>query len=165
VKTTQAGTLTNSATVSGNEADPNVANNSATATTTVNPAADLKLTKTANPSTAHLGQPLTYTITITNQGASAAQTLTMTDTWNKNAGFASVTTDGKGSCVAKPDKRTLTCNLSTLPSTAGSNVWTITLVLKPTSKPSVVNTASVTSSTPDPNTSNNSVTLTTPVSP
>ena len=93
-----------------------------------------------------------------------AKSLTLTDTWNKNAGFGSVSTDGKGSCSAKPDKRVLTCTLSTLAQAAGSNVWRVTLVLKPTSKPSVVNTADVKSSN-DPDTNNNTVVLTTPVVP
>jgi uncharacterized repeat protein (TIGR01451 family) len=126
--------------------------------------ADLALTKTVNPSTGHLGQPLTYTMTVTNRGPGDAKSLTLTDTWNKNAGFASVSTDGKGSCTVKPDKRLLTCTLSSLTQASGSNVWRVTLVLKPTSKPSVVNTAEVTSSN-DPDTSNNKVTLTTPVTP
>ena len=127
--------------------------------------ADLSLTMTADQLMAHLGQPLTYTIKVTNPGPLDAQAVTINDTWNKNAGFASFGTDGKGSCVAKPAKRTFTCNLSTLSKAAGSNVWTVTLVLKPTSKPSIVNTATVTSSTPDPNTNNNTATVETQVSP
>ena len=126
--------------------------------------ADLGLTKTVNPLTGHLGQPLTYTMTVTNRGPGDGKSLTLTDTWNKNAGFGSVSTDGKGICTVKPDKRLLTCTLSTLAQAPGSNVWRVTLVLKPTSKPSVVNTAEVTSSN-DPDTSNNKVTLTTPVTP
>jgi hypothetical protein len=104
-------------------------------------------------------------MTVTNRGPADAKSLTLTDTWNKNAGFVSYTTDGKGSCTAKPDKRTLTCTLSSLAQTAGSNVWTVNLVLKPTSKPSIVNTATVSSATPDPDGTNNTVTLSTPVSP
>ena len=126
--------------------------------------ADLRLTKTVDQTTGHLGQPLTYTMTVTNRGPGDAKSLTLTDTWNKNAGFVSFATDGKGSCTSKPDRRTLSCTLSTLAQAAGSNVWTVKLVLKPTSKPSVVNTATVTSSN-DPDTSNNSATLTTPVAP
>jgi uncharacterized repeat protein (TIGR01451 family) len=129
------------------------------------PTADLSLKMTADQSTAHLGQPLTYTITVTNPGPADAKDVTVNDTWNKNAGFASFDTGGKGSCTAKPDKRTLTCNFSTLSKAAGSNVWTITLVLKPTSKPSIVNSATVTSSTPDPNTANNTDSVTTKVAP
>jgi uncharacterized repeat protein (TIGR01451 family) len=125
--------------------------------------ADLGLTETVDPATGHLGQPLTYTMTVTNRGPADAKSLILTNTWNKNAGFASVSTDGKGSCTAKPDKRTISCTLSTLAQAAGRNVWTVKLVLKPTAKPSVVSTASVSSPT-DPDT-NNTVVLTTPVTP
>jgi hypothetical protein len=41
VKPTQPGTLSNSATVSGDVTDPNPANNTALATTSVNPGADV----------------------------------------------------------------------------------------------------------------------------
>jgi uncharacterized repeat protein (TIGR01451 family) len=51
--------------------DTNPANNSSTATTTVNAAADISITKTG-PSSAQAGGPISYTITVTNSGPSAA---------------------------------------------------------------------------------------------
>jgi uncharacterized repeat protein (TIGR01451 family) len=51
--------------------DTNLSNNSSTATTTVAAVADLSITKTG-PSSAQAGGPISYTITITNGGPSAA---------------------------------------------------------------------------------------------
>jgi uncharacterized repeat protein (TIGR01451 family) len=51
--------------------------------------ADLKVTKTADQTTAHLGQPVTYAVTLTNIGPSAAQGITLTDAFTKNAGRSS----------------------------------------------------------------------------
>ena len=69
--------------------DPDTANNSSTVTGVVKAAADLGVVQQADQSTAHLGQPVTYTITVTNRGPSAASALTLTDTFTKNAGYAS----------------------------------------------------------------------------
>ena len=53
-------------------ADPAPANNSASAETTVDPAADLSLTKTDSPDPVLAGELLTYTLTAQNAGPSSA---------------------------------------------------------------------------------------------
>ena len=160
VKSTQAGTLSNSATVRGDQYDPNSANNTATATTTVNPAADLAVTMTDAPDPAALGQPLRYTIVVTNNGPSTANGVTLSDALPKNAGYSSASTT-QGTCSAKPEKRTVTCSLGTMVS--GATV-TVTIEVKPTAKGTATNTATVTATSPaDPNTANNKATATTAV--
>src|SRR6185312_5436223 len=62
------GTITNQATVSATTSDPSAANNSASATTTVDPAADLSITKSDAPDPVLAGQLLTYTLTAQNGG-------------------------------------------------------------------------------------------------
>ena len=84
----QAGTVTNTASVSSETTDPSSSNNSATATTTVDPAADLALTKTGAPNPV-VGSSLTYTLTVTNNGPSAAAGVTVSDTLPPNVTFDS----------------------------------------------------------------------------
>ncbi|MDR1790096.1 MAG: DUF11 domain-containing protein [Propionibacteriaceae bacterium] len=77
------GTLANTATVSSTSTDPVSSNNTATANTTVTNQADLAITKTASfskvpaPGT---DQEVSYTITVTNNGPSAANGFSLTDT-------------------------------------------------------------------------------------
>ena len=126
------------------------------------PGADLSITKTDSPDPVKSGQNLTYTIVVTNNGPSAASGVTLNDQLPKNAGFASVATT-TGSCTAKPSKSLVTCSLGSMAS--GSSA-TITIVVKSPTRGTVVNTASVSATSPtDPNTSNNSATATTTVTP
>lgn len=69
-----AGVITNTATVStlpGSE-DPASGNDTSSTIVTVVPRADLVLTKTAQPSTVALGDPVTYTVTLANAGPSSS---------------------------------------------------------------------------------------------
>jgi uncharacterized repeat protein (TIGR01451 family) len=67
---TNAGTFTNTATLTGSTpADTNAANNSASAVVTVQlPPADLQITKTANPTNAFPGQQVVFTVSLQNLG-------------------------------------------------------------------------------------------------
>ncbi len=49
--------------------------------------ADLAVSQTDAPDPARVGQALTYTITVRNNGPKAATGVTLTDTLPKNAGF------------------------------------------------------------------------------
>ena len=126
--------------------------------------ADLKVTKSADQTTAHLGQPVTFTVTVTDVGPLAAQGLTLTETFSKNAGYVSVAvTKGAWSCNAKPAKATVTCTLSSL---AANDYGVVKIVLKPTAKGTLTNTATVNATSPgDPNTTNNTATVSIPVTP
>lgn len=72
-------TLKDIAQVTSSTTDPNTSNNSSTITDTVTTAADLSVTKTG-PATVTAGATVTYNITLTNNGPSDAQTVTLTDT-------------------------------------------------------------------------------------
>jgi uncharacterized repeat protein (TIGR01451 family) len=161
VRPTAAGMLTNQATVAAAETDPAPSNNAATVTTTVKPAADLSVSQTDNPDPVHVGQNLTYSIVVGNTGSTAAG-VALKDDLPKNAGFGSVATT-QGSCGAKPEKRVVTCSLGDLVSGATA---TVTIVVRPTSKGTITNTASVSAQSPlDPQTANNSSSATTTVKP
>jgi uncharacterized repeat protein (TIGR01451 family) len=122
--------------------------------------ADLSVSK-SGPATAKVGQTVAYTITVHNGGTDAAQGVTVTDTLPKNAGFGSVSTT-QGSCAPKPKQQSVVCTLGTM---ANGATATIRLTIKPTTKGNFTDTASVTESAPgDPNTSNNTSSVTTRVS-
>ena len=85
------GTLVNTASVSAAETETNSNNNTANASTDVTARVDLAVTKvdTADPVTA--GGTLTYTITVTNTGPSAATGVTLTDTLPSQLSYTSGT--------------------------------------------------------------------------
>ncbi len=69
-------TLSDTATVSASSYDPNSANNSSTAQTTVQPQANLAVSVSA-PASVIAGNDLTYTVTVSNSGPLAAQDVTV----------------------------------------------------------------------------------------
>ena len=76
-----SGTITNNASVVGNETDPNGANDMVMEDTTVNANVDMGITKTDGLTTVVAGTPLTYTITVSNAGPSDAVGATVSDTF------------------------------------------------------------------------------------
>ncbi len=106
--------VTNRASVTGTEPDPDPTNNESTATTdvTVKPAetAELSITKTAN-GPARVGSTLTYTITVTNRGPAASQDTVVTDALRGSVEIREATTE-QGTCTTADG--TVTCNLGTV---------------------------------------------------
>jgi uncharacterized repeat protein (TIGR01451 family) len=125
------------------------------------PSADLSVLKTDSPDPVHAGQNLTYRIRVTNGGAASATGVTVTDTLPKNAGYGSVTTT-QGTCTLKPAKLLVTCALGTI--AAGASA-TVTIIVKPTSKGTITNTAKASANQADPNSANNTSTAVTTVTP
>jgi uncharacterized repeat protein (TIGR01451 family) len=136
----------NLATVSGNELDPNPANNQATATITVQPLVDLELTKFASNPTPAAGSTVTYTLTLVNHGPSPATGVTITDPLPSGLSFVSANA-GQGTCGASG--HTITCGLGTLVA-GGTAVATVTaLVGSSAIGTSVQNTATASADEPD----------------
>ncbi len=169
----EAGSRTNTAfalsTVTG---DPNLGNNNGSANFSVTPRVDVTVVKTATPPSAIAGQNLSYVVAAQNigNGLSSADNVTVTDTLPANLVFISAS-PSSGSCsavpaansITGPGNNAVTCNLGTI---ANSAQQTITIVVRPrtgTLGSTLTNAASVTTSTPEPNTANNSTTLDTPV--
>jgi uncharacterized repeat protein (TIGR01451 family) len=157
--------ISNTATVSSTTADPNAANNSATETTTVGPIADLSVTQTdspdpVDPTANSTGANITYTITVTNNGPSAAQGVMLTDVVPAGTTFVSFTAPAgwTPSTPAAGSTGTVTATTPTLASGA-SALFTLVVNLKTNTL--ITNTATVSSSTSDPNAANNSATETT----
>lgn len=154
--------ISNTASVSSATTDGNAANNSASQDTTVQPSADLSISKADSSDPIPSGANLTYTIVVTNNSVDAAQTVTVTDNLTSDLTFVSCASTGSGVCGGSGNNRTVTFT-----SIAGGGTETITLIARPNhtaAGTTVSNTATVSSSgTADPNGANNSATQTTSV--
>jgi uncharacterized repeat protein (TIGR01451 family) len=159
-----AGTITNTAAVASNTIDPAPANNSDTETTTVGTVADLSVTKTDSPDPVNAGSNITYTITVGNAGPSDAQAVTLTDVIPVGTTFVSISVGSGCMTPAAGSTGTVTCTRPTIPDNSG---FTFTLVVNVNAAlPAgtvITNTATVTSTTTDPNAADNSATETTTV--
>ncbi|RDY26564.1 DUF11 domain-containing protein [Romboutsia weinsteinii] len=154
------GTITNTAIVSSNTADPNPNNNISTVETEVSPIADLLVMKTAVPSSAVPGTLLTYPVEVVNLGPSSAENVVLSD--NIPATILNPEFSVDGGVTFNPWTGSL--DIGTL--AAGDSLTILiqgTVSLNATGE--IVNTATVTSSTPDPDLSNNVSTIITPINP
>lgn len=160
VSSTAPSSVTNTATVTGVEADPNPANNTATDPTTVTALADLALSATALPDPIKAKGLLTYTITLTNNGPSAASGVVLTFAAPSNVAFLR-TNSSIGKCVRV--NTTVTCTVGKLTAIGPSATATITIVVRPLAAGAVGATVTAISTLPDPNTANNTLNLLTVV--
>ena len=150
------GTLVNTATVTTTSIDQVQTNNVSTLTTLISLlTADVTVVKTGPPSTMS-GQPITYTFTVVNNGPAPADNVVLTDPTPAGLTFVSAT----GACAAFP------CALGVL---AAGETRTITatydIAADAAAGSTIVNTATVTSTTADPGPGNNTSTATTLVAP
>lgn len=153
VKPIATDTFQNSAFISSNNLvpDPNPGNNMDSAITQVIAAADLAITKTASSETVFLGEVLTYTILVTNDGPSDATSVTVTDSLSPNVTLVSIVASQGTGCTPMGNSQYL-CSLGTL---ANGAVATITILVKPTEPGCITNTASVSSGTTELDLCNN----------
>ena len=150
------GSISNTATVSSTTSDPGPANDTSTADTTVEPRADLSITKTDSADPVTAGNDVTYTITVENDGPSVADSVQVSDPLPAGTSFVSATDGGTESGGV------VTWDLGDLVDAASVSVQ---LVVSTAAGPSTTlsNTATVASSTTDPDPSNDSATETTGV--
>ena len=151
------GPIINTADVSSEVADPDMTNNATSETTTVDPVTDLAITKTDFKYWVLSGDQLTYTITITNNGAYTATGVGITDDLPAGATFLSSNPEAPDCQIAG---NRVTCGLDSL-ATGNSTVVMITIVS--TVLGDMINTVSVASNVADPNMANNTATDTTTV--
>lgn len=159
--TAQDGLLvSNTATVSAaSPIDPNAGDNSASASFTVHNRADLAVAKTVTTSSPYspnveAGDSLTYTVTLTNKGPYDARSVVLSDSAPAGVTFTGCSSS-VGTCVWSASGASLT-----LASFANAGVATMTiqatLNFKVADQALITNTASVASTTFDPDTTNNS---------
>lgn len=157
------GTVTNSATVepgsSGGVADPDTADNTATADTTVLPGADVRIAQktVTSPLPAIAGTDITFRIQPRNGGPAAATSVTVTDTLP--AGWTFVSASGANWTCGNAGQ-TVSCTRAAMPAGAADD---ITLVARAPGNATVgptgtsyTNTASIGATSTDPNGGNNS---------
>jgi uncharacterized repeat protein (TIGR01451 family) len=173
---TAGSTISNTANITASSTDPNPGNNTSTVTTTVNTpsnppsgctvncgggngpicigtncngSADLTLSKFVNPIEAKAGDTVTYTVTITNHGASNATNVSVNDVLPAGLTFVSASTT-VGSYVAS----TGIWSVGSL-TNGSSAVLSMIATVNGGAAGAITNTATVTSSQNDPNPGDN----------
>ena len=158
------GVIHNDARVSSEVFDDDLSDNLATVATDVSGEADLSIVKVDTPDPVLAGDPLTFTMTVSNAGPSTAYDVKITDTLPAGTTFASGE-DGNGATVcALIQPNVVVCDLGTMgPGT--SVIVYLTVDVDPSLDPGTIltNTATVSSSTTDPDPSNNTATSQTAV--
>jgi type VI secretion system secreted protein VgrG len=121
--------------------------------------ADVGVTKTASPTTATVGDNVTYTSVVTNNGPGVATGVAFEDTLPAGESFVSVATT-QGSCGGTS---TVTCALGTL---SVGQTATVTIVVRTTAAGTHANTARISAQQADQNVgANNTSTATVAVAP
>jgi uncharacterized repeat protein (TIGR01451 family) len=130
-------------------------------------AADLKLIKGALPADVRPGEDITYRIELTNAGPEPATNVVVTDPIPANTRFKELGATPAGWTAAAPTPGSTTGNVtfskaSVAPGDTVSFQIVVTASRSAGAGAAIVNTASVTSATSDPNTADNTATITTP---
>ncbi len=143
------GPFDNTATVATSTPESDDTNNDDTAPVTIDPLADVTVTKTA-PGNVDAGSDFDYTITVTNNGPSTADDVTLSDPLPSEVGFVSVSpTPDCGELAG-----TIGCGLGSL-APGGSVVVTVTVTAQDDPVGPFDNTATVATSTPESDDTNN----------
>ncbi|MEB3827244.1 DUF7507 domain-containing protein [Phormidium sp. CCY1219] len=150
------GNLTNTATVAPPSGipDPNSDNNSSTDTNTLTPTADLGVTKTVDNPNPTVGDTISYTLTVTNNGPSNTTGVQVTEPLA--TGLTYVSDDSGGAYNSST-------GVWAIGDLANGASATLTITAEVTSADPITNTANITgSSATDPNPDNNADDVTVP---
>jgi uncharacterized repeat protein (TIGR01451 family) len=154
-----ASSLINTATVSSaTTPDPVPSNNSSSDNSGTTQSADLQVVKTLTSSSLVAGQDATYSLAVTDKGPSdAAGPVTLTDTLPTGETLPSGTTaTGTGWTCSTESGEQFTCTHATAITDGSETTVTLTVLLASDVLPqSITNTATVSSTTPDPAAGNN----------
>ena len=154
-----SGTVTNTATVTGNETDPNLANNTSTVVTPLGAQTDLQIAKSGSPDPVKAGQQLTYTLTSKNNGPSNATGVNVVDTLPAGVSFVSGSSSQGTVSFANG---TVTVGLGNLAVGATAST-TIIVGVNSTTSGNITNTAVIRGNESDTNLANNRASVTTEV--
>lgn len=152
-------TVTNTARVSSATFDPNLANNTASASLQTGPAADVAIEKTG-PASVVSGASIAWTLKVTDKGPSTAHQVIVEDPLPSGVTLTHAAAT-QGTCQSMGS--VLRCELGTLADGAAAGV-TVTGTVTATSG-TLSNTATVRALEPDPEPADNSSTATTTVLP
>jgi uncharacterized repeat protein (TIGR01451 family) len=160
VEPTIAGVLDQMVTVSSDGLDGNLSNNTSSTTTQVVPAADIAVTISGSSPEADPKDDFVYTVSATNDGPSDATGVVLLDTLPAGVTFVSASS----SQASAPTYSNGVVSLSIADISQGTTV-TLAIVVAPTAEPgsTLLDSASVAAVETDPDTTNNTATLATPV--
>lgn len=155
----EGSTIAASATVGSASPDATPSNNTAAASTAVGASANMSVSSTAEPETVNAGETVTYTLTATNLGPSDAVNVAITTAIPDGMAFESVTADGGTTSAPAIGATTgdVICTWPGVTPAGGSRTAMLTLRAL-TSLPDgalVATGSTATSSTVDPDTTNN----------
>jgi uncharacterized repeat protein (TIGR01451 family) len=125
-------------------------------------ATDLSITKNTAATTAFGGNPITYTLAVSNLGTSPANTVSVTDTLPAGSTFVSASGSG---WTCNNVAGVVTCTVATLPAGAAPVINLTINAPQVASAGTLSNTATVSSATTDTNPANNSSTKNVPILP
>ena len=119
--------IQDTATVTSSTADPDPGNNQASYQSSLNPQANLEITKQASPDTAIAGDHVTYTLTVTNHGPSTASAVTVSDPLA--AGLTLVSASGSGATCT--GTTAVSCSLGDLTNGETRTAWARSAITSP----------------------------------
>ncbi|WP_223675351.1 SdrD B-like domain-containing protein [Novilysobacter selenitireducens] len=162
--TSTSGTLVNSATVTATGTpDPNPANNTADVPLGIGAGADMEINKSVSPAPATAGGTVTFTIIVENNGPGDAEDVSFTDPMPDGFTITGGNEPAGWTCTTGPLGGQRTCAHDGPYPAGSSDTFTITATVPssgPGSSGDQTNTATVDSTTPDPEPANNSSSVT-----
>lgn len=126
VKFNNAGSYTNTASVSANEADPNASNNTSSHTQQVLPTADIFVSEVYAPGTVDPGGTIVYDSYVKNIGPDPAGDIVLLQTIPATSTFVSISSPGTTICGPGPNAGEYGCRFSSIPVNA-SRTMTVTI--------------------------------------
>ena len=150
VQPTTTGQIQNTATVTAVQADPALGNNTVNTFTTITPSADISVTASSQPPTILLGQAVTFSFNVVNQGPSDSAGVVLTAVIPSGVSIGTVLTN-LGTITTAGQTVILS-----LPTLASGSLATLSVTGATTAVGSLVATGSVTSIVQDPSSANNS---------
>ncbi len=155
VATLAEGIITNTATVTSDQIDPDLSNNTVAEDTLVEPSADLSVSQSDSPDPVIIGSELTYAVTFANNGPSTAEDVVLTSAFSDGAALLSMSESQVAQVDCSLSGNTISCNLESM---AVGEQLTLNVAVTPQTAGIVTNTATATASTHDPDQSNNTST-------
>jgi uncharacterized repeat protein (TIGR01451 family) len=155
--------LSDVASVAGDQADPVSSNNQATLALTLRGTSDLSITAGTNTSTNYVGQPITYTVAVTNSGPNDEPNAQVTVPFPTNL-LGGVTVVANGSNAWLMTNGVLTVDLGVV-SSGQTDTIKVTAIPLAAAAPSLASVFTVSGVNLDPNSVNNEATVTAPMTP